>query len=183
MDLDSDMLKKFIISSILAVILFLAFKYSVGLFSKYKYLKYFLIFIPSLITILKYKYFYSELAFIFLAIIAGLFLFYSFSVFTNRYLGILTDDKIVFKNLLGQTGEINLKDIVKLEQKRNLLSFFREFRFLSLSIKTGITFIDANLDEYEINIFTKVFQGNNLFSKIIENANKCGNLKIRQYTI
>ncbi len=118
-----------------------------------------------------------------MAFIAGLLLFFSFSVFSNRYVGLLTQTTIKYKNLLGQSGEINLKDIIKPEQKKNLLSIFREFKILDLSRKTGITFTGENLDEYEINIFTKILKAETLFSSIISNANKCGNLKIRQYTI
>ena len=182
-DFYSDELKEYLLyfleSSILAAILYFAFRKSVGIFTKYKYLKYLLILIPTFVTIIVTKFIHLD----FLALVAGLFLFFTYSVFLNRYTGVLTDEAINYKNLFGQTGEINLKDIVKLEQKKNLLSIFREFKILDLSRKTGITFTDENLDEYEINIFTKVFKADTLFSTIIDKANKCGNLKIRQYTV
>jgi hypothetical protein len=182
-DFYADELKEyllyFLVSSILAAILYFSFRKAVGMLTKYKYLKYFLVFIPTIILSLVIRGIHLD----FLSIVAGLFLFFSYSVFSNRYTGILTDEAIMYKNLLGQMGEINLKDIVKLEQKKNLLSIFREFKILDLSRKTGITFTDENLDEYEINIFTKVFKADNLFSIIIDKANKCGNLKIRQYTV
>jgi len=135
----------------------------------------------------KYKLFQFEFGTIlgleFVALLAGLALLFSYTVFTNRYMATLSENAIHYKNLLGQTGVINLKDIVKLEQKRNLLSLIRTFAFLGFYKKTGIAFIDENLDEYEINIYTKLFQANSIFDSIIDNANKCGNLKIRQYTI
>jgi len=182
-DTYSDDLKEyflfFIKASILTTVLYFVLKKSVTFFSTNKFLKYFLILLPSIIIILMTRYFHFD----FLALVAGVFLFFSFSVFSNRYTGVLTDETIDYKNLFGQPGVIYLKDIVKLEQKKNLLSIFREFKVLDLSRKTGITFTDKNLDEYEINIFTKVFKADTLFSRIIEQANKCGNLKIRQYTV
>lgn len=169
----------FILASILSALFFFLFKKYVDLFSKYKYLKYAFIPLPILLSSLVPR----EDDSIYFALVAGAFLFFSFIVFANRYTAILTDTSIEYKNLLGQPGEISLTDIVKIEQKQNILSIFREFRLLNLARKTGITFTDENYDEYEINIFTKVFKGNQLFSSIIENANKCGNLKIRQYEV
>ncbi|MCU0322735.1 MAG: hypothetical protein MUE72_09980 [Chitinophagaceae bacterium] len=169
----------FIESSILAMVLYFALRKAAVFFSTYRFLKYFLILVPSITIILVTRYFYFD----FLALIVGLFLFSAFSVFSNRYTAVLTDETIDYKNLFGESGQIDLKDIVKLEQKKNILSIFTEFKILDLSRKTGITFTDENLDEYEINFFAKAFKSEAVFSSIIDRANKCGNLKIRQYTI
>jgi len=118
-----------------------------------------------------------------IAVFLGLFLYFSYLLLSRRYTATLTDTAIEYKNLFDQTGEIPLSAINKLEQKKNLLTIFREFRLLNLWKKTSITFCDENLDEYEINIFPKAFQNGNIFDAIIERANTCGNLKIRQYVI
>jgi hypothetical protein len=166
-------------SALLTAILFFVLKKCIGLFTKYKYLKYGLLIFPSILFIILLRYLKLD----FFAIVAGLLLYYAFVVFSGRYIGNLTEETIEYKNLFGQSGSIFLKDITKLEQKKNLLSIFREFRILDLSRKTGISFCDENLDEYEIDIFTRVFMEDKIFSNIIENANKCGNLKVRQYTV
>jgi hypothetical protein len=165
--------------ALLAALFFILFRKTTRVFTTHKYLQYGLIFLPSVIKILLTRYFALD----FFPIVAGLFLYYAYTVFAKRYIGILTAETIEYKNLLGQAGLIHLKDVTKLEQKKNLLSIFREFKILDLSRRTGITFCDENLDEYEIDIFTKVFKDDSIFSKIIEHANKCGNLKIRQYTV
>ncbi|GEO04933.1 hypothetical protein AAE02nite_25970 [Adhaeribacter aerolatus] len=100
----------------------------------------------------------------------------------TRFIGKLTSTEIIYKNLFGQVGVIPLSTITKLEQKRSLLSIIREIRLLEITQKTGITFHDENMDEYEINLFTRAFQNNIMFNKIIENAHSSGNTKIRQYT-
>jgi hypothetical protein len=166
-------------AAVLAAIFYLFFNKTTGIFTAQKYLKYCLILLPTIIQIIVTRY----LAINFLPLLAGLLLFISYTVFAKRYTGLLTAETIEYKNLLGQAGIIHLKDVVKLEQKKSLLSIFREFKILDLSRRTGITFCDENLDEYEIDIFTRVFKDDIIFSKIIENANKCGNLKVRQYTV
>ncbi|WP_325586118.1 hypothetical protein [Puia sp.] len=52
---------------------------------------------------------------------------------------------------------------------------------MHLAKKISITFCDENLDEYEIDIFTNSLQNKKVFNSIVDHANKCGNLKIRQY--
>jgi len=42
---------------------------------------------------------------------------------------------------------------------------------------------DDNRDEYEIDIFTWTLKSRKNFDAIIEQANKCGNMNIRQYVI
>jgi hypothetical protein len=110
-------------------------------------------------------------------------LFYALHLLTYRYVATLTTSTIEYKNLLGQSGTISLKLINRLEQKRNFLSFLREFKFLELTKKTAIGFCDEHLDEYEINIFTRAFNNKKIFDSIINNANKCDNFKIRMYTV
>jgi len=115
--------------------------------------------------------------------VSGGLLYLSWLLLDGRYIATLTATSIQYENLLGQTGEIPLHAISKLEQKKQLLSVFRELRFLSLAKKTGIGFYDENRDEYEINIFTKIFKSRTIFDTIIEHANSCENFKIRQYVI
>ncbi|MCC6723786.1 MAG: hypothetical protein IT258_04710 [Saprospiraceae bacterium] len=167
----------FISALALTIILFFVFKKTAGLFTKYKYLKYFLFLPPIVIYLIMEK----NPDFHLVPIIAGLILFSSFSGLSNRYMGYLTDTTIDYKNILGQPGVVNLKDLVQLEQKNGILSLSKAIRLLNLSRKTVVTFIDERIDECEITIFTKTFNAENVFSSIVNNAKKCGNLKIRQY--
>lgn len=188
-------------SSALAFLVLFGFRKATKIFVNRKYLKYTLIIIPSLVAAvvnpllqkiagvvgvdqsLIASIVNQVLQLNFLLILSGLFLYLSFYFFSNRYMGYLTDETIEYKNLLGQAGVINLKDIVKLEQKKNILSVLKIFRFLDLSRRTEITFRDESFNEYTIDIFTKAYKGYTLFSKIIENANKVGNGRIRQYVV
>jgi hypothetical protein len=120
--------------------------------------------------------------FSFLPILNGFLLFFSFNLFMNRYTAMLTANAIEYENLFGQKGSIPLTVITKLEQKRNILAFFREFRLLEFAKKTGICFMDENMDEFEINIYTNSFENKRVFDSIINNANQCNNYKIRMYT-
>jgi hypothetical protein len=117
------------------------------------------------------------------SIVIGLLLLYAYTLFNTRYIATLTDTSIQYKNLLGHVGEIPLTTLTSLEQKRNILGVLRYGRILDISRKTAVGFRDENLDEYEINLFMKVWQHNNIFQRIIDNSNKVGNLKVRQYTI
>jgi len=179
MDDMNDYLMVFPKSAAVAAVLYFALRASVDLFSKNKFIQYLLIIFPNIVFIILTRYPHIEI----LSIFAGLFLFAAFKSFLNRYTGVLTQDTIDYQNLFGQTGQVHLKDIVKLEQKKNLLSVFQSFKILDVSRRTGITFADENLDEYEIDIFTKAFKAEELFSAIIDRANQCGNQRIRQYTV
>lgn len=121
---------------------------------------------------------------LFLSIVLGLLLLWAYTLFNTRYMATLTDTSIQYKNLLGHVGEIPLTTLTKLEQKRNILSMVSRIgRLLDISKKTAVGFRDEHLDEYEINLFMKVMQHNNIFHRIVENSNKAGNLNVRQYTI
>jgi hypothetical protein len=85
---------------------------------------------------------------------------------------------------LGHVGEIPLTNLTSLEQKKNILGMFiREARILNISKKMAVGFRDENLDEYEINLFMKVWNEKKIFENIIHNSNRVGNLKVRQYTM
>lgn len=117
-------------------------------------------------------------------ILVGLLLLYAYTLFNTRYIATLTDTSIQYKNLLGHVGEIPLTTLTSLEQKKNILGVLTRYgRILDISKKTAVGFRDENLDEYEINLFMKVWQHNNIFQRIIDNSNRVGNLKVRQYTI
>jgi hypothetical protein len=117
-----------------------------------------------------------------LSVIFGGLYYLSFILFSRRYTAILTESSIEYTTLLGLTGEIALTTIVKLEEKRNILPYLiRHLKFMHLAKKISITFCDENLDEYEIDIFTNSLQSRKVFNTIVDHANKCGNLKIRQY--
>ena len=160
----------------LTVVLFFGLRLFHRVVIQFRALKYFLVLMPILVDLILG---YGSIA---LALISGLFLLCSYMGYCNRFTAELTAEEIKYRNIFGDSGTIQLKDILKLEQKRSLLSIFREFQFLNIATKTAISFTDESLDEYEINVFMKAFKGHNLFTKIIENANRCGNLKIRQYT-
>jgi len=146
------------------------------------YFKYILLALPFLLDMLLSLIVSKGYNFSALPLLSGILLLYSFNLFTHRYFAILTDQTIEYKNLLGQAGSIPLSSVTKLEQKRSMLSIFREFRALDISKKTGVSFLDENLDEYEINIYTRAFDNKRVFESIISNANKCNNFKIRMYT-
>lgn len=127
---------------------------------------------------------YRDSTFFFISIVLGLLLLWAFTLFNTRYMATLTDSSIQYKNLLGHVGEIPLSTLTKLEQKRNILSMVSRIgRLLDISKKTAVGFRDEHLDEYEINLFMKVWQHNNIFHRIIENSNKAGNLNVRQYAV
>jgi hypothetical protein len=118
------------------------------------------------------------------SILIGLILMYAYTLFNTRYIATLTDTSIQYKNLLGHVGEIPLTSLMSLEQKKNILGMLSRYgRILDISRKTAVGFRDENLDEYEINLFMKVWQHNNIFQRIIDNSNRVGNLKVRQYTL
>jgi hypothetical protein len=118
------------------------------------------------------------------SILIGLLLLYAYTLFNTRYIATLTDTSIQYKNLLGHVGEIPLTTLTSLEQKKNILGMVTRYgRILNISRKTTVGFRDENLDEYEINLFVKVWNHNNIFEKIIHNSNRVGNLKVRQYTM
>jgi hypothetical protein len=117
-------------------------------------------------------------------ILVGLVLLYAYTLFNTRYTATLTDTSIQYKNLLGHVGEIPLTSLMSLEQKKNVLGMIiREARILNISRKMAVGFRDENLDEYEINLFMKVWNHKNIFEQIIHNSNRAGNLTVRQYTI
>ena len=117
-------------------------------------------------------------------IVIGLLLLYAYTLFNSRYIATLTDTSIQYRNLLGHVGEIPLTSLMSLEQKKNVLGMIiREARILNISRKTAVGFRDENLDEYEINLFMKVWNHKTIFEQIIHNSNRAGNLKVRQYTI
>jgi hypothetical protein len=152
---------------------------------KGKYLKIIICILPLVIdNILKAKNggtFHLQLAY---PIIFGCLLYTSFILFDDRYMVTLSDTSIQYTSLLGLSGEIPLQSITKLEQKKNMLSFFiKEFKLLDLAKKTCIAFCDENMDEYEINFYSTIFRGNRVFDTIITRANELGNLKIRQYQV
>jgi hypothetical protein len=118
------------------------------------------------------------------SLLMGLLLLYAYTLFSTRYIATLTDTSIQYKNLLGHVGEIPLTMLTSLEQKKNILSMLSRYgRILDISKKTAVGFRDENLDEYEINLFMKVWQHNNIFQRIIDNSNRVGNLKVRQYSL
>lgn len=117
-------------------------------------------------------------------ILVGLLLLYAYTLFNTRYIATLTDTSIKYKNLLGHVGEIPLTSLMSLEQKKNILGMFiREARILNISRKMAVGFRDENLDEYEINLFMKVWNHQNIFEQIIYRSNRAGNLKVRQYSM
>ena len=121
---------------------------------------------------------------IFLPALFSAFLFLSFSLLDERYTVTLSDNSIRYCNLFGQAGEIPLQSITKLEQKKNMLSFFiKEFKLMDLTRKTCIAFCDENMDEYEINFFCPIFRGKEVFETIIARSAGLGNHKIRLYEI
>jgi len=149
------------------------------------HLKIAIVFFPlvleNILALLIWKHLYYALVY---PILLGGVFYLSFILFNKRYIATLTETSIQYETLLGLSGEIPLSAITKLEQKRNMLGVLSaRFKFLDLAKKTSITFCDENLDEYEIDIFTKVFNNRKIFDTIIQRANECGNLKIRQYVI
>jgi hypothetical protein len=143
-----------------------------------------LIVLTTTIKVLSLLYYKEEFDYILMDIIyLGLTLIWAMHLFKNRYIASMSDTTIYYRNLLGQNGEIALKSITMLEQKKNLLTFIGELRFLSFFKRTAISFkIDG--DEYVIYIFPKTNQGKNYtFNLIVEKARLCGNDKIRQYVI
>lgn len=172
----SDYLLLFFKSLIFSLIVFILLKFTSHILIKHKFLRVLLVISPYIVST------FFRIEFNIFPILSGLFLLYAFSSFRNRYIAALTNDSINYENIFGERGTIPLTDVTKIEQKRNFLSIFSRFEFLNTTKKTGISFYDENLDEYEIILFMKAFKGDDLFNQIIENANKCGNLKIRQYT-
>jgi hypothetical protein len=129
-------------------------------------------------------FFYRSMPHFITGILVGLALLYAYTLFNTRYIATLTDTSIQYKNLLGHVGEIPLTSLMSLEQKKNILGMLvREARILNISRKTAVGFRDENLDEYEINLFMKVWHHKNIFEQIIHNSNRVGNLNVRQYTI
>jgi hypothetical protein len=129
-------------------------------------------------------FFYRSMPVFMAATVMGLLLLYAYTLFNTRYIATLTDTSIQYKNLLGHVGEIPLTSLMSLEQKKNILGMLvREARILNISRKTAVGFRDENLDEYEINLFMKVWHHKNIFEQIIHNTNRVGNLNVRQYTI
>ena len=127
---------------------------------------------------------FGNTAFLLISFVLGLLLLWAYTLFNTRYIATLTETSIQYKNLLGHVGEIPLTTLTKLEQKRNVLSMISRIgRLLDISKKTAVGFRDEHLDEYEINLFMKVWQHNNIFQRIIQNSNKAGNLNVRQYMI
>jgi hypothetical protein len=125
-----------------------------------------------------------DFTYVMFSFIPGLLLLYAYTLFNTRYIATLTDTSIQYKNLLGHVGEIPLTSLMSLEQKKNILGMLiREARLLNISRKMAVGFRDENLDEYEINLFMKVWQHKNIFEKIIHNSNRVGNLKVRQYAM
>lgn len=122
------------------------------------------------------------------AFILGAFLtillFAPFSIMRNRHFATLEGDKIIYYTLFGEKDFFNVQNIVVIEQKRNVLAVFRQFRFLDFFVQTDITFRDENLDEYMISIYPRLFNKRNYtFNLIVETAEKYGNESIRQYVV
>lgn len=138
-----------------------------------------LVALPVVICVL----FSRSVEYIIVSILVGLLLLYAYTLFNTRYIATLTDTSIQYKNLLGHVGEIPLTTLISLEQKKNILGVVTRYgRIIDISKKIAVGFRDENLDEYEINLFMKVWQHNNIFQRIIDNSNRVGNLKVRQYT-
>jgi len=147
-----------------------------------KQLKIAFLLFPLVLYNLLALFFYRRLSFNTLTIVLGGLYYLAFILFSRRYTATLTDSSIEYTTLLGLSGHIALTTIVKLEEKRNILPYLiRHLKFLHLAKKTSITFTDENLDEYEIDIFTNSLQSRKVFNSIVDHANKCGNLTIRQY--
>jgi hypothetical protein len=145
-------------------------------------LKYLIFAVPFLLNILIFSILGVELLSSFMIPMYHIaILYWAYYLLDKRFEAYLTDTAIQYNNLLGQIGgQIPLTEVTKLEQKRNYLSVIKEFKVLNIAQKTGITFKGEN-DEVEIDIFAKVWKGDFIFDKIIENAKNCGNQKIRQY--
>jgi hypothetical protein len=174
------------IPQIILAIIFTAAIYAAAkkLAPKYdqKHLKIAFLLFPLVLFNLLSLVFHHRLSFDALTVIFGGLYYLSFILFSRRYTATLTESSIEYTTLLGLSGEIALTAIVKLEEKRNILPYLiRELKFIHLAKRTSITFCDENLDEYEIDIFTNSFQSRKVFNAIVDHANKCGNLKIRQY--
>ena len=149
---------------------------------QWPFFKYLLVLLPVIINIIWQTVILKDgFGFEIAPVFQGLLLWYAYHLFDGHYTAKLDDEKIDYRNLLGQKGTILLTSITKLEQKKYLLSFFKEIKLLELTKKTGISFLDDERDEYEINIFTPAFKNKEIFEAIISKANKTGNLKIRQY--
>ena len=120
-------------------------------------------------------------------VILSLLYFWTIKVFKGRCTASINDKVIIYKNLFGQKGEIDLRFITMLEQDKNPLSFLRGLRFLNFSKKTEITYKIENDDEdgeYAIYFFPRSTQiRNSTFSLIIQKAKECGNDSIRQYVV
>lgn len=107
-----------------------------------------------------------------------------YTLLANRHFAYLTEDAIVYWNLLGIKGDFELTRITILEQQRNVLTFLREFAILRLIVRTDITFVDDELNPYIITIFPRSLnKRNKTFNLIKQKAEECGNHKIRQYTL
>jgi hypothetical protein len=172
------------LSIVVTAALYIVFRISIKIV-KAKYLKMILWVLPFIIQNMlaaKHDTHYSiQIAF---PVIFGSLLFLSFILFDERYTATLSETSIQYCSLLGQSGDIPLQSITKVEQKRNMLSFFfKEFKLLDLAKKTCIAFCDENMDEYEINFFAPLFKGKRVFEKIISDATELGNHKIRQYQL
>jgi hypothetical protein len=144
--------------------------------------KYLLLVLPFIFDVIWQIVVYKGYHFSIWPLFEGVFLYFSWYLLNYRYVASLEEDTIKYRNLFGHTGTIPVSAITKLEQKKSLLSVFREFKLLDITKKTGISFLDEHMDEYEINVFTKAFNNQKIFDTIIERANKVGNLKVRQYT-
>jgi hypothetical protein len=115
--------------------------------------------------------------------VPGLILLWAFTLFNRRYTATLTEQSILYKNLLGHQGEIPLIHVISLEQKKNILGFLSRYgKLLDISRKTSIGFRNEELDEFEITLFVRAFHHDEVFNKIIDRTNKAGNLKVRQYS-
>jgi hypothetical protein len=170
-----------VISISLSALLYILFRKQTLLIG-FRYFKFVLLVLPIFAGAIQTLFTHTSFNFL-LHIFCGVFLYFSYVLFSNRYMARLTEDSIYYENLFGQNAIIPLTSITKLEEKKNILTFFKELKFLGVTQKLGIAFCDENLDEYEINIFVKAFNCNEIFRKIIDQSNKCGNFKIRQYSI
>ena len=172
------------LSIIIAAIFYLALRKLVGIVNA-KYLKIIICVLPFLLQNIFQAIFKTYFSIqLFLPALFSVFLFLSFIMLDERYTATLSEGFIQYCSLLGQAGEIPLQSITKLEQKKNMLSFFiKEFKLLDLTRKTCIAFCDENMDEYEINIFCPLFQGKKVFETIVTKSTELGNYKIREYEI
>ncbi len=142
------------------------------------YIKYILLPLPLIIHWIVCI--YSNLSFLTHpgCIVSGGLLYWAFYLFYHSYNVFLEDDRILFKNLFNQSGEIILTQVTKMEKKKNWLTTFRPFKLATILQKAVIIYTDEEQDNYQISFFIPPFRTQKTLSTIITRARIAGNVKI-----